>query len=565
MTGPIAPGDAAKWVEGMLHHPHALLISTDGQGRIQWVSPQVRSILGWAPEELVGRDAVATLLGDQRSVARDHLKAKAEGREERAMYETQLKARDGRTVWLEVTSQAVRGADGSLTGIHTLALDVTERRRAQDALERSRRRLEDLVENGHDVIYLHDLEGRFLSVNGAAVKLFGYTQEEFSRMSIRSIVDPAHLARAAEQMRLKVEGRTQRSLPYELLTRTKTGRPVWVEVSTSAVLADGKPVAVQGIARNINERKANELALRLVQKVAFATGEADDFEDALGLALQGLLEATGCARAEGWVPDADGRLHMVASWPEERSIPLEKFHRLSLQARYGRGEGIGGRAWREGCAVWVPDLSEEAHFMRAASATAAGLRSLLAVPVLADGELVALLLLFSDQKGEAAPPWQGLVESVASQLGTMLRLRHSHDRLTGQAQVLALQLDHAPVGVLLVGHDGAVLTANRKFLALCGFEADVGAGPLDGTFVARLPDPQAFLAKAREFYETNRVGADEIQDGDRILRRFVVDLPGANGAAQARAVYLRDVTKVRKMEKELTARKELLESGPAPV
>lgn len=560
-----APADKAQWVEGLLAHPKTILFTVGPDGRIQWISDQVRQVLGWAPETLVGKEAVAALLGEQKSVARDHSRAKMEGREERSSYETQVKARDGSTVWLEVASQAVRDATGALKAIHVLAIDITERRRAQDALDRSRQRLADLIENGNDFVYLHDFEGRFLAVNGAAVRLYGYTPEEFSRMSIRDLVDPAHLPRAAEQMRLKVEGRSTRSLPYELLTRTKSGRPVWVEVSTTAVLADGKPVAVQGIARNINERKANDLALRLVQKVAFATGEAADFEDALATALEGLLEATGCVRAEGWVPNPDGRLRLAASWPEERSVQAEKFHRLSLQANYGRDDGVAGRVWREGSAVWVPDLAQEPGFQRAASATAAGLHSMLAVPVLADGGLVALILLFDDSRGQVAPPWQTLVESVASQLGSMLRLRRRHDRLEGQAALLGLQLDRAPVAILLVGQDGSVLTANRRFLELCGVDpptAAPGLDGLDGSFASRLPDPKAFLAKARDFYETNRVGADELRVGERIVRRFVTDLPGPNGAAQARAIYLRDVTEVRRMERELAARKELVQSGP---
>jgi PAS domain S-box-containing protein len=552
------PPPQGSWLAAMLGLPGAIPFSLGGDGRIQWVGPQAKEILGLDPDRLVGRDAIAGLMPAQQAEARGHQQAKAGGREDRASYETALRTPDGQEVWLHIASHAVRDDAGRLVAVHGIALDVTTRKRAEQALERSHERYADLVENANDILYLHDLEGRFVSVNATAQRTYGYTQDEFLRLSIRDIVDPAHLSRAAEQMRLKVEGQTKRSAPYELLTRAKDGRPVWVEVSTRVVEGPaGRPGLIQGIARDTTARHEAEAALRLIQRLALATSRAPDLPSALRLALDGVVEATGSARAEAWVPRADGRLELAAAVPAGRSNQAEKFHRLSGKATFAVTEGLSGRALREGGPVWVPDLAHEPAFLRAASAGAAGYRSLLAVPVVADGGLVTLLIVFLGEPRQEPPGWVPLVESVAGQLASLLALRQSEDRLRSQLDVLQAQWDLSPVAVLLIDAEGQVLGANRKFLALCDVTlTEPMAGPEVG-FVARVSDPARFQAAARTLYEGRAAGADEVVFQGRILRRFTVALGGEDAAPSGQAVYLRDITDVRALEKQLAGLKQV--------
>jgi PAS domain S-box-containing protein len=547
-----------SWLAAMLGLPGAVPFSLDGNGRILWVGPQAQEVLGLDPDRLVGQEAIAGLMPAKQAEARGHQRAKAGGTEERASYETAMKRPDGKEVWLHIASHAVRDEAGRLVGVHGIALDVTDRKRAEQALERSHTRYADLVENANDILYLHDLEGRFVSVNATAQRTFGYSRDEFLRLSIRDLVDPAHLSRAAEQMRLKVEGQTKRSAPYELLTRAKDGRPVWVEVSTRVVEgAEGRPSLIQGIARDTTPRREAEAGLRLVQRLALATSRAPDLPAALRLALEGLVEATGCARAEAWVPLGDGRLELAAAFPDGRSNQAEKFHRLSGNARFAVTDGLSGRALREGGPVWVPDLAHEPAFLRAASASAAGYRSLLAVPVLADGDLVTLLIVFLGEERHDPPGWVPLVESVAGQLASLLALRRREDRLRSQIDVLHAQWDLSPVAVLLVDPEGQVLGANRKFLSLCGVALDRPADGPAADFVHRVSDPARFQAAARALYEGRSAGADEVVFQGRILRRFTVALAGEDGAASGQAVYLRDITDVRALEAQVAGFKQV--------
>lgn len=121
-------------------------------------------------------------------------------------------------------------------------------------------RYRELLENANDVVYTHDLQGNFTSVNHAGERIYGYPRAEFLRMQIRAIVDPAHLATAAANIRKKAEGGEERTPPYELLTHAKDGHDVWVEVSTRIMKEGGKLIGIQGIARDVTDRHLRQEA-----------------------------------------------------------------------------------------------------------------------------------------------------------------------------------------------------------------------------------------------------------------------------------------------------------------
>jgi PAS domain S-box-containing protein len=164
---------------------------------------------------------------------------------------------------------------------------AVERRRATQALRASEERYRELVENANDIIYTHDLDGNFTSLNATGERITGFSRDEILKMNIRDLVTEEQIEKASRMTQRKLE--VEIPVTYELEIQAKDGRPLALEVSTRLIYQGGKPVGVQGIARDLTQRKELEEQLRQAQKMEavgrLAGGIAHDFNNLLAVLL----------------------------------------------------------------------------------------------------------------------------------------------------------------------------------------------------------------------------------------------------------------------------------------
>jgi len=110
-------------------------------------------------------------------------------------------------------------------------------------------------------VFVHDLEGRFLDANACALKLLGYTKDDIPSLSLSSLLDEDHLHKALKAMEETKQTGSQ-STPTEYKLKRKDGGFVWVETEAALIYREGKPFAIQEIARDITANKQAEEALR---------------------------------------------------------------------------------------------------------------------------------------------------------------------------------------------------------------------------------------------------------------------------------------------------------------
>lgn len=159
----------------------------------------------------------------------------------------------------------VRDDDGKIFAGMVMWHDVTEAKRANDAIKQSEARYRQLFENANDIIYVHDLNGNYISINQAAEHIFGYTREEALKLNMKSIVAPEHYGLVKRQLTRKVSNTSGQTV-YEVDCIRRDGTRATLEVNSSIITQNDKPVAIQGIARDITERKLTEQALRRSEK-----------------------------------------------------------------------------------------------------------------------------------------------------------------------------------------------------------------------------------------------------------------------------------------------------------
>lgn len=173
--------------------------------------------------------------------------------------------------------------------VRGIARDITEQRMAERALRESEERYRELFENSRDAIYVHDLQGRYVSVNRAAEELSGYPREEILGKHYSNFVLPKYLKTVRENFCLKLDVPLETTYETQILCKDGTRKPV--EVSSRIIYKNGQPQGVQGTARDITERKRAQRALQSYSRRLVNAQEAEresiarELHDEIGQAL----------------------------------------------------------------------------------------------------------------------------------------------------------------------------------------------------------------------------------------------------------------------------------------
>lgn len=237
-------------------NPHPMWVSDVESLAFLAVNDAAVHHYGYSREEFLGMtlkeirlpEDVPALVADISTVTANHAVA--------GIWQHQKK--DGSLINVEITWHSLDFAGRRAQLV--LASDVTERSNAEAALRESEEKYRELFENANDIIYTHDLAGNITSLNKTGERLTGYSREEAAKMNIADVVAPDYVGVARQMLARKAisEGATV----YELEIISKSGERVALEVSTRLVYRGDKPAGVQGIARDITERKRTQDALR---------------------------------------------------------------------------------------------------------------------------------------------------------------------------------------------------------------------------------------------------------------------------------------------------------------
>ncbi|MEO8434787.1 MAG: PAS domain S-box protein [Pyrinomonadaceae bacterium] len=271
--------------EAILKSALDCVITVDHEGKIIDFNPAAEHTFGYRSENVVGRLMADLIIpvsyrphhqaGFARYLATGRSAILGKRQEVTAVCE------DGTEIPVELTITMI--GDLPRPTFTAFIRDLTERKRWEAELRRSEERYRDLVENAHDLIYEHDLEGNYTSSNKAGERITGYSLEETLKMNLAQTVAPEYLETAQLMTRRKLAG--EKVTAYDLEILAKDGSHIAVEVNTRLVFHDGVPVGVQGIARDVTERKQLEEQLRQSQKLEavgqLAGGVAHDFNNLL--------------------------------------------------------------------------------------------------------------------------------------------------------------------------------------------------------------------------------------------------------------------------------------------
>ena len=400
----------------LLLHVNDAIIASDANYRLTAWNAAAESLYGWTAAEVLGQDGLEIV--QTQFPERDKagmLKAIAETGQYRG--EATQARKDGTRFPVEVACIVMRDEQGRITGYVSVNRDITERKRAEEALRQSEARYRRLAENAHDLIYRYRFipNRGFEYVSAAATKMTGYTPEEHYAdpdLGFKLVYpDDRRLLGAVQR------GDIQPETPLILRWVRRDGTLVWTEQRNVFIYDEfGNLTAVEGIARDITERKRAEARIQTqLQRLAalhtidIAIGSSFDQNLVLSVVLEQTIAQLGVDAASVLLLNPFTQTLVYAAGRGFRAKAIERT-RLRL------GEGLAGRAALERRIVSLQDLRDpNTGFARSVLLAEDGFVRYHAAPLIAKGEIKGVLEVFSRSRCDVDEEWLSFFEALAGQ------------------------------------------------------------------------------------------------------------------------------------------------------
>lgn len=233
--------------------------------KFTYMSPSVERLTGYSVEEAKALSLEKTLAaGSLKDVLNAVSKEMAPenssktGKFQSQTLQLEYLTKKGTTVWAEVQITFLRQEKGRLTEILGVTRDMTERKKAEDALRESERCYAELVQQAPDPIITLDRLGYLQSMNPAAESSIGYTVAELKgkHFAKTGVVAPESVAKTIQEFTLTILG--WQRMPFEIQVIRKDSIKLIMEANPKLIRRDKESFRVQVIFRDITERKRME-------------------------------------------------------------------------------------------------------------------------------------------------------------------------------------------------------------------------------------------------------------------------------------------------------------------
>lgn len=409
--------------------PNAIF-TVDADRRITFWNEGASRIFGWAAEEVLGRVAEDLFIPASKPTA-DVLQARlsdvgwSEGEFERTR-------RDGSTVWVHSVTASIRDGLGTAAGSVTMAVDISDRIRAEETLRDSEERFRAVVEAAPNGILMVNEDGTIAMANRAAAAMFGYDSSDLVGSPIEHLIpDGFHDPHVDHRSGYMADPRTRpMGVGLELFAHRADGVEFPVEIGLSSVQTrEGRLVAA--VVTDITERRQAEHELRRsaarlegLHEMDLALLGVESSEQIAEVGLSRLRGLISCARAAVLRFDTDAGIAVNLAVSSDVGTRLDAGTIIPLK-EFGDLQSL-----REGTPNIVVELGDHLSPPDAVrDLLSEGVRSRVNVPLVAGGELIGSLDLAFADPGEIDDDSLEVAQEVANQLAIVLQQARLREEL----------------------------------------------------------------------------------------------------------------------------------------
>ena len=497
-------------------------------GHIQWLNAQAERLFGYQRDELVGQNVEALLpepLRERHAAHRAGFLTDPRPRPMGIGLDLAARRKDGSEFPVEISLSPIASEEGQF--IIAIVSDVTERRQAEQRIQNLNVRLQRQVEEFQALIMTAPV-GIAIAADPECNYIWG--NPEFAHMLGTSVdQNISKSGPGGEELPFKVL-RNGQEIPAEDLPMQRAcreGRDVldeeldiaWTDGTFIHELCRATPLRDEwggvrgciGVFLDITERKRaedvlrqarDELEIRVQERTAQlsranevlrveitqrqqaeqrlhlrhsatrALSESVTLSEAVSRILQIVCETLGWDWGELWAIDRQADALRCVETYHLPSVEFPQFEAQTRQITIPPGEGLPGRVWASGKALWVPNILNNSILRRKAVAAEEGLRSALAFPIILRNEVLGVMAFLSR---EARQPEGNLLEIFAdlgSQMGQFMERKWAEDALQKSEAMFRGLFEFAPDAVVVINEEGRITRANAQMEAMFGYSRE---------------------------------------------------------------------------------------------
>lgn len=458
----------------IVHSTSDAVVIAEGDGRIVFWNASARRMFFYEEAEIIGRSLTAIMPERYRDAHQRGI--------ERVVRtgQTTLSGRpielhglrkDGTEFPLEL-SLAVWNVPPHLF-VGGIIRDITERKRAEEAIHRSEERFRQLAENIKEVFWLTDVNHtEMIYISPAYEEVWDRSCDSLYR-NPRSWIDAVHpddRERVRSSIRLEADGCYDEE--YRIVRSDGTIR--WIHDRAFPIRNErGIVYRIAGIAENITEQKCIAHRQGVHYRVTRILADSATMSEASPLILKAICEGLGWEMGVIWkVNQAGGALRCLTLW-HAPNVSSPMFLASTRAAEFPKGIGLPGRVWEGGEPVWISDVTHEAGFQRADTAALDGWHGALAFPIKLGDDVHGVFEFFSRELRHLDDDVLRMLASIGSQIGQFMERRRAEEAVRHAYEKLDALLVSLPCLILIVDERFRVAYANPQ--------ADRHLRPHDGT------------------------------------------------------------------------------------